>query len=471
MKLTFYGAAGGNVIPSRILLGSTLLDCGDEIPKKESSNRKIDFGSLKPPEVETVLFSHSHTDHIAAIWALVQSGFNGGIESTGPTKEIGKALLIDNYKKDLVDAVFKLYKSPRRFLERFEIAEGIYATFYPACGHILGASSILVEFEKEKPRVLFSGDLGNTNKNMLEVNGVVPEADIVIMESTYGYREHHPDFELSLKELYKGINETYDKGGNFYIPVLSIHKLQEALYYQNLGIEKGQIPDDINVMVDSTLGEVVTEIYLKAHNREYFSKDAQNYFNTYSKAAPFNYTNDINEGGKNIILASSGLDGLRGKFRKHLQDLSNDKNSIAVVSHRIEGSLLDDIALGKETIGTNGHSIELNAKSFTLSGFSSHADATQLVNWLEKTKAKYVFLVHGENDSRNMLKQMIIAKGLCPEKNIFTPAMLEAFNLTSLASAGNSCSINNVEGIEPDSSLKTKHTVFGYELNFKKPLN
>src|SRR3989338_6492806 len=234
MKLTFYGAAGGNVIPSRSLLQgnspeeSILIDCGDIVPNKKSVKHKPVFAPLVPSVVKKTLLTHGHTDHVGALCGFVEDGFNGQIISTRPTKEVTEALLYDNYNEGIVDDVFGLYAPPRDFLSPFEVSDGVKATFYPAQGHILGASSILIELQNGL-RILFSGDLGNTNKNMLEVVGEVPEADIVVIESTYGRREHHPDFDMSLEELYKGINDTYDKNGNFYIPVLSINRLQEAL--------------------------------------------------------------------------------------------------------------------------------------------------------------------------------------------------------------------------------------------------
>ncbi len=441
-------AANGKVVPSMYLFQGRgtkdpfLLECGDDPHERERLRKPRQIYDFAPT-VSAIVTSHGHTDHVGALPHFVEDGFNGRIFSTIPTKQITEALLLDNFNKGLVDNVFGLYEPPRKFLERFEVSEGVYATFYPAQGHILGASSILLEFEKEKLRVLFSGDLGNTNKNMLEVTGEVPEADIVIMESTYGRREHHPDFQLSLKEIYDGIYETYQKRGNFHIPILSIHKLQEALYYLNRGKESGEILRDMNIIADSTLGEEITKIYLKESNRQYFTPEAKRFFTDFP-TVPFRCKTpkDINKDGRNIILASSGLDGSHGKFSKYRQDLSSENNSVAVLSHRIEGSLLDKIALGKKgRIGTNGDSFHFNAKSLnveshSLSGFSSHADATQLVNWLEKTKAKYVFLVHGEDkdNSRQMLKQMITTRGLCDEKNIFTPSLLEEYDLTNLHS-------------------------------------
>ena len=474
MKLKFYGAAGGNVVPSRYHFwnstNSLLMECGDIVPDDKKKVHKADFGSLKPSGVQKVIYSHAHTDHVGALCDFVEAGFNGEIESTNPSKEITEALLRKHYSSSLVDDVFELYGKTRKYLSPFEIGDGVRATFYPAQGHVLGASSILLELEKEKLRVLFSGDLGNTNKTMLEVSGEVPEADIVIMESTYGRREHHPNFEESLKELYDGINETYKKYGNFHIPILSISKLQEALYSVNLGMEKGLIPKDINIVVDAPLGEIITEIYSRKHNRQFYSKEARKLF---SKIDPFKYTTEIDPGGRNIILSSSGLDGLKGRFRQHWHDLTSPNNSIAVVSHTIEGSLLNDIAKGKKTVGTNGGSINLKAKSSNLSGFSSHADATQLTNWLIKTKAKYVFLVHGEDDSRTKLKEMIVAKGIFPEEKIFMPALLEEFDLTNLPvsamSYTSTISDSNKVNATKDANTENEIILFGRKVPISKP--
>lgn len=443
MKVTFLSGAGGTVIPSRILLrtnddkDSTLLECGDIVPEKDTKNYEPDFSPVEPSKVGKVITSHAHTDHVGALCSFVRRGFNGGIVSTAPNKSITEALLFDNYEVPLVDAVFERYESPKKFLEEFELSEGVYATFYPAQGHILGASSILFRLEKLRLKVLFSGDLGNTNKKMLSINGEVPEADIVIMESTYGRKEYHLDFDECLDLLHNGINETYRKSGNFIIPVLSIHKIQEALYHVNLAIETGKIPEDINVAVDSKLGEEITRIYSRGAYRHLFSSEAQEFFNNHSITSPFHYSNRINKEGRNVILASSGLDGLRGRFKKHLGELSSEENSIAMLSHMQEGSLLENIAAGKGSVGFDGKKYDVNAKTFNLSGFSSHADATQLLNWFRKTKAKYVFLVHGEDDSRNKLKEMIVENGLCPEERIFLPALMEEFDLSNLPKSNN----------------------------------
>lgn len=476
MKVQCGGSAGGNVIPSMFLFqgknpkDSFVLECGDDPYKKNGPRQKYDFA----PRVETIVISHAHTDHFGALTYFVEDGFNGQIFSTSPTKQIGAALLSDNFPENLVDNVFDLYGPTKKFLERFEILEGVYATLYPAQGHILGASMVRVEFEKEGITLLFTGDFGNANKGMLDVTGEVPKADIVIMESTYGWRKYHPKFQLSLEELYDGINETYRNKGNVYVPVLSIHKLQEALYYLNLGKQKGAIPKSINIVADSTLGEEITKIYSKKSNRPYFSNEAKKFFDDFPQA-PFRHTTHVNKNGRNVILASSGLDGLKGKFRKYLGDLSSENNSVAVLSHRMEGSLLDDIALGKKRIGVNGGSIKLNAKSLNLescnlSGFSSHADATQLIELAKKTGAKKFILVHGENDSREKLKQMLIEEGLCDEKSVFMPALNEEYDLTDLHSGAISYPVTDSKSPAKNNPDPRKITLFGQDLFLSKPL-
>ena len=475
MRLTFFGAAGGAVVPSRFYLrgnnctGSTLIDCGAVISEEKNASNEQVFTPLNPNEVENVVLTHGHTDHVGALCDFVRQGFNGKVISNDPTRDITEAMLRDNYAKSIVDAVSERFERPKKFLKEFEILDGVYATFYPASGHILGASSVLIRLSSGL-RILFSGDLGNTNKHMLDINGDPPEADIVIMESTYGKREHHPDFDLSLKELNDGINDTYENRGNFYIPVLSINRLQEILYYVNLAIENSLVHEDINVAVESNLGEVITDIYSQEKNRWYYSRDAQNFFSNFSKAYPFQYKKHINEDGRNVIIASSGLTGLRGKFRRHLGDLSSGNNSVAVVSHSIEGSPLHDIASRKEQIGVNGNSINLRARTFNLSGFSSHADATQLLRWLGKTKAKFVFLVHGEDNSRIKLKAMIARGGLCQEENIFMPALNEEFDLTNLPRVNNSAIsriIPSVPLLADTGTTEPKITLFGQELKIK----
>ena len=469
-SLTFFGAVGGAVVPSRYLLkgnncrDSILVECGaliDDNAKKRGKEARQDFAHLDPRSVGQILISHGHTDHGGALTGFIEQGCRANITSTDPTKDILEAMLRHNHNNGRVDNVFDHYGKPREYLDEFQVEDGVYATFYPAQGHILGASSILLRLEKENLRVLFSGDLGNTNKYMLDTSGDPPEADIVIMESTYGDREHHPDFKQSLSDMHREVNESHSKRGNSILPVLSIHKLQEGLFHVNEARRNGEIPRSINMVVETKLGEAITKIYAKNKNRKYFSERAQEYFSNPLGIKPFDCSEEINPGGRNIILTSSGLDGLRGRFCQHFSELSDERNSIIVTTYKIPGSPLDDIAKGKRHIGTNGRSIEINAQSLDLPGISSHCDATQAINWLRKTKAKFIILVHGEKPGIAGLKELIVRSGICPEKNILTPSLYDEFDLSNLQRSNGTYSAHPTPVLEQ----KPQITLMGHKID------
>lgn len=465
MKLHFLGAAG-TVVPSRYILqngSTTMLDCGsaihdDDADEKVKSNS---FENIESPVIESLLLSHGHTDHVGASPDLVQQKKVNRIFGTRATLEISETMLRDNFAGSLVDNVSGIFEKPKSFEKEFQVADGIYSTFSPAQGHILGASSILIRLEKENLKVLFSGDLGNTNKYMLDNKVDPPEADVVIMESTYGRREHHQDFQESLKALYRGINTTYENNGNYIIPVLSINRLQEILYYINEARNNGDIWDDINLVVDSNLGRKITDIYSRKIHRDQFSDRAKALFDA-KTFYPFKYSTDFSRPHGNVFVVSSGLDGLRGKLPKYMGLAEDPNNSFAVVSHTVEGSPLDDIKKGKAQIGKNGTARQLNAKTFNLDGFSSHPDATQLLTWLEKTKAKIVYLVHGDDSSRIPLKQMIVDRGLCTEENVHLPKYEEVVDLSNLPRVSGSSAIRTT------TPKPLPVTLFGHDLSHIK---
>lgn len=462
MKLHFLGAAG-TVVPSRYILqngSTTMLDCGsaihdDDADEKVKSNS---FDNIESPVIDSLLLSHGHTDHVGASPDLVQQKKVNRVFGTAATLNISETMLRDNFAGSLIDNVSGIFEKPKHFKKEFQVADGVYATFYPAQGHILGASSILIRLEKENLRVLFSGDLGNTNKYMLDNTVAPPEADVVIMESTYGRREHHQDFQQSLKSLYNGINSTYENNGNYIIPVLSINRLQEILFYINEARANGDVYDDINLVVDSNLGRKITEIYSRKNHRHMFSDRAKALFDA-KTFYPFQYSTDFSRPHRNVFVVSSGLDGLRGKLPKYMSLAEDPNNSFAVVSHTIEGSPLDDIKKGKAQIGKNGTARELNAKTFNLDGFSSHPDATQLLTWLEKTKASIVYLVHGDDTSRIPLKQMIVDRGLCLEENIHLPTYEQEVDLSNLPK------VNGSSAIRTPTPKAAPVTLFGHELS------
>ena len=198
MKITFNGAAGGEVTGSMHRFdnnrASVLLDCGPRldkelIPLPDRLKRNID--------VDAVVLSHAHTDHVLDLANFVEQGFQGGVFSTPPTRDITEALLFRNEPGHRAESVMQKFKPTVNYNQRIEVAEGIYVTFIPNA-HILGSSFVLVE--NNGIRILFTGDVGNKNKKLFDFPQDLPEADILISESTYGARDLHPDFDESLSD-------------------------------------------------------------------------------------------------------------------------------------------------------------------------------------------------------------------------------------------------------------------------------
>ena len=424
MKITFWGASGGEVTGSMHRLdnnkASVLLDCGSRLDKNQIP---LPDRLKRNTNVNAVVLSHPHTDHVGDLPNFVEQGFKGGIFSVHPTKDITAALLFQNEPRHRAESVMEKYKPTVDHNQRVEVAEGIYVTFIPAA-HILGSSFTLIE--NNGLRILFSGDVGNKNKKLFDFPETLPEADVLLLESTYGARELHPDFNNSLNDMYHSIDRTISRSGNFPISGFSIQRTQELLYHLNKGKYEGQLPDDLRIVLDAPLGEVVTDIYL--HYREYFSDEISSAFNMMGN--PFAYTTHY-DGKPCVILASSSISGSEGKIVQHyINGLENPNNTFAFPSYRPPGSLADRLARGCDTVHLRGKSLEVKAEIYDPRGFSSHADATQLFEIVKMVKPKIVFLVHGENIPRIALKEKI--RGSVGE--VILPGIAEEFDLETVLS-------------------------------------
>ena len=442
MKISFHGADQGvtgschllECAGKRILIDCGMYQGGHELVAENSSP----FG-FEPESIDYLLLTHAHLDHCGRIPLLVKRGFNGEVITTAATVELARLVMLDsaglqeeearyqsrsasrrkgNHDEDIeplyttLDALNSLDYFGRKieYDKSIQLAPGIRVTFIDA-GHILGSASIFLELEEEsvQHRLLFSGDLGYSDRAILRNPSIPPKVDTVVMETTYGDRLHK-QLQPSIDELYDIINETVGRGGNIIIPTFALERAQEILYYLREGVKNKAIKHFTNVFLDSPMAISATQIFQR-HPECYDEETLQ----VHKKGNdPFNlpglhFTRETSESmainnfvGGSIIMAGSGM-CTGGRVRHHLKhNLWGRKNSIVFVGFAAQGTLARRIIDGATKVRIFGEDIPVKASIHTIGGFSAHADQAELLKWHQQTgNPKTTFLVHGEEDSMN----------------------------------------------------------------------
>ncbi|QDG53374.1 MBL fold metallo-hydrolase [Persicimonas caeni] len=436
MQLTSFGAAEGVTGSCHLLeVGQTriLLDCGIFQGGKRVREHNRPPLPIDPKSIDYIVVSHGHLDHIGRIPLFVKEGFDGEIISTRPTYEISRISLVDSV--ELIEQATKrananrpegtppiapLYEEPDIFdtfdrwntfvgyHEPLELTENIRLTFYDA-GHILGSAFILLELTEgdETRRLLFSGDLGNVDKPLIRDPERAPEADIAIVESTYGDRSHRA-FDETVAEFEEAICTTIERNGNVLVPTFAVERAQELLYVLYEAWRGGRLPKNTRIYLDSPMAIDVTRVFTRFP--EFFDKEALemaenggNPFNfaalTFSRSARDSIRiNDHRSGA--IILAGSGM-VTGGRILHHLRfNLERPECSVVFCGYQAEGSLGRQIVEGASTVRIMGSYYDCNAQVWTINGFSAHAGRRTLTRWVNQSAAKRVLLVHGEEDAK-----------------------------------------------------------------------
>lgn len=436
MKLTFLGATH-EVTGSCTLLEANgkniLIDCGLEQGADIYENCDI---PVVPCDIDAVCLTHAHIDHSGKIPALVAQGFKGTVYSTLATRKLCNIMLRDSAHIQEFEAEWRNRKAKRAGKEEYlplytlqdaenalklfchynynepaEIFDGIKITFSDA-GHLLGSASILFEITEngETKTLLFSGDLGNVERPLINDPTPPPAADYVVIESTYGDRIHgaRPDYTLQLTEI---LQETFDRGGNVVIPSFAVGRTQELLYLIRNIKEKGLIKNHANfsVYVDSPLAVEATNIYSSGltdyYDTETLELLSQGIDPIRFDGLKLSVTSDdskmINfDETPKVILSASGMCEA-GRIRHHLKhNLWRADSTILFVGYQAEGTVGRKLVEGETTVKLFGEEINVRARIATLSGISGHADKNMLINWLSniKSQVKTVFVNHG-NDS------------------------------------------------------------------------
>lgn len=407
-----------------------LIDCGLFQGLKALREENWQELPVKASSIDVLILTHAHLDHSGYIPLLVKNGFKGKIYMTPPTREITELILLDSAKiqeEDAEKANWKGYSkhTPALPLYTIENAEAAFYSFvtrecnvetklsknisfiFKQSGHILGACS--VEINCYDKILIFSGDIGRFNSQIMAAPDYFHYADFVIMESTYGDRLHsQTDPNEELAQL---INETMDNQGNILIPSFAVGRAQELLYMIYQLKKNRKISVKIPVILDSPMAATATDILLRYTNWTKISKsDTVNMCEDVIINHDFKNTLKIiaQKGSKIIIAASGMLTGGRVlEYLKHY--IGHSQNTILIMGFQAVGtrgrSLLDKAF----EIKIHGRYYDVRAKVVEIEGLSAHADQSELLDWLRRFKklpAK-VFLVHGEYAALEALRVKI----------------------------------------------------------------
>jgi len=435
IRLTFMGAARG-VTGSRYLIeannSKVLVDCGLYQERKLQYRNWEPFKVL-PQEIDAVLLTHAHLDHCGLLPKLVNEGFRGRIICTPATADITRIILLDSAKIQEEDAAYKKKRHIREgrqgpypeiplyttadaeatlplfdtveYREAVSVGEGIEATFHDA-GHVLGSSMIkvLISQGEEKRSIVFSGDIGRWGRPMLEDPRIFRRTDYIVMESTYGDREHEGTNEIG-DDLAEIVNAAFEVGGNIIVPSFALQRAQEIMYYLNILMLEKRIPD-LNVYLDSPMAIRVTEVF-KRHE-ELFDREMRELL--HKGNSPFDFpglkmVETVEESkalnylkGTYMIIAGSGM-CTGGRIKHHLvNNIPRPESTVLFIGYQAEGTLGRHIIDGAKRVRIHGQQRPIRAKIAQILGFSAHADRADLMKWLSKLTAepKHIFITHGE---------------------------------------------------------------------------
>ena len=437
--LKFFGATG-QVTGSCYLLetrsgGKILLDCGLFQGTKEREKQNEMPFPFKPADIDAVVLSHAHLDHSGRLPRLVHGGFKGNIYLTQGSDSLldlmlkdaaylhardiewenkrrrraGKKLLEPLYSLEDVEETLQ-FRRDTPYNEQKEILPGVNLIFHDA-GHILGSAIVEIRIrEKGSDRTLvFSGDLGNPESPLLPDPKVLTESDVLLLESTYGDRDHRP-LEETLDEFREILKKAADNGGNVIIPAFAVGRTQDLIYWLGKFYHQGELPQS-QVYLDSPMAISASKIY--ARHKHLFNLDDPKFLRVaangwqawlpnlvYSETPEESMRINRLTGGVVIIAGSGMCNG--GRVRHHLKNNLWRRNAqIVIAGFQAQGTLGRKIVDGNKNITILGSEIRVAAKIHTLGALSAHADQGQLIKWAEafSDPKPRLYLVHGEQSA------------------------------------------------------------------------
>ena len=420
-----------------------LVDCGMEQGADLYENQEI---PVNPATIDYVFITHAHIDHSGLLPLLYKNGFRGQIFATKATCELCSIMLRDSAHIQEFEAEWKNRKNRRagkpEVLPLYDMndANGVIPHFIPCdyhskvevdedltirfvdAGHLLGSSSIEIWIKEDgvSKKLVFSGDIGNTNRPLIRNPEFITEADYVIMESTYGNRVHEKpvDYAVALAEV---MRDTFTRGGNLVIPAFSVGRTQEMLYFLRRIKSEVLLPEfpNFEAVVDSPLSVEATNVFHK-NVSDCFDDEALALVNQGINPIKFpglnvSVTSDdskminFNPNPKVIISASGMCEA--GRIRHHLKhNLWRADSTIMFVGYQVPGTLGNALLGGVDKVKLFGEEVEVRAKIVNLPGISGHADQPHLLEWVKafgNTPTK-VFVVHGNEDVAEEFASLVI---------------------------------------------------------------
>lgn len=448
--LTFLGATQ-QVTGSCYLLETgkhkLLLECGmyqGEIRPEKIPEKLFRFD---PVEIDAVVLSHAHLDHSGLLPALTRQGFKGPIFTTTPTRDLlhvmlkdaaflqekdvewenkkraraGKEPVLPLYEMEDVEQVLALVETID-YEQRTNVVDGVEVYFRDA-GHIIGSAIVELKFKNKgnTKTLVFSGDLGNSTSPLLRDPAIVQSADLLLLESTYGDRDHRPASETK-DELRQALAQAFKDGGNVYIPAFAVGRTQDIIFRIGQFYHRDELKQQ-KVFLDSPMATSVSEIYTRytdLYNKEHpeFNEAIReggwkdwlpilSYTRTTEESMALN---EIVSGA--IIIAGSGM-CTGGRIKHHLKHgLWRKKNHIIFVGFQARGTLGRALVDGAKQVRFMGEEFSVNAQIHTLGGFSAHAGQTQLLEWADRFSERRpeLYLVHGELDKMLALQKQFYSR-------------------------------------------------------------
>ena len=446
MEIIFAGAAR-EVTGSCHLLhinGHTIaLDCGlfqGRRAEVASKNRElpVDVGVL-----DAVVLSHAHIDHCGRLPFLNKSGFRKTIWATPATRDLCAIMLMDSAhiqekdaehlarrgkecieplydQRDAAQTIGQMNAVP--YDRSFTVVPGVEAMFYDA-GHILGSASVVLDLTEGATtrRLVFSGDIGRRGLAIIRDPHPPVGADAIIMESTYGNRDH-ASVDGARVRLGTIVRETAARGGRILIPSFAVGRTQELVYDLHALARSGDIPR-IPIFIDSPLATDATAVFELHPDTFDLTEDLIQQVQTLFRFDLVHFTRDVSESkalnsmhGPMVIIAASGM-AESGRILHHLTHGASDpRNTILIVGFQAEHTLGRRIVEKQPVIRVYGEEIPLRAQVEVLNGYSAHADRQGLLHWAQSVRGEArntppVYLVHGEADAQDAFAKMLLSDG------------------------------------------------------------
>ncbi len=451
MKIAFHGAAR-TVTGSKHLLTlkngkKVLLDCGMfQGMGRDTDPLNRNFG-FNPGEVDALILSHAHIDHSGLIPKLTKEGFNGKIFCTDATQELTALLLEDSAQIQESDAKYHnkgskaqgkplvqpLYTKQdaiassglfeaQHYNQWFTVIEGVEAMFTDA-GHIIGSACVHVRLKENgsTTHITFSGDVGRYRDVILKSPEAFPQADYIIMESTYG-NSLHENIISSIDNILSWIERTcVQKKGKLIMPAFSLGRTQEILYALNQLSLENRLPR-VDYFLDSPLSTSITEVVKKypqhfnktiqkilQSDNDPFQFEGLRYIESVEESKLLNYRNE-----PCVIISASGMADA-GRVKHHISNnIENSRNAILMTGYCEPASLGARLLSGVKEVGIFGVQHEVNAEIGGIKSMSAHGDYEDLSQWLacqDKNSVKKLFLVHGEYEVQIDFKKWLLKKG------------------------------------------------------------